>query len=266
LSASDDWPEHVRALLEANYLAGDNPRAQSGFGGDEEYWRVARGVIAEAVDRSGSFLDVGCANGHLLECLFAWCASQGHTIEPFGVDILPAMVELARSRLPQWHDRLFVGDARTWKPPRQFDFVRTELVYAPDDGHAELVAHLLDAVVAPGGRLIVCSYGSRTRPEPRAEDLAGVLEAWGHVVAGTRTAVVGERVTTWVGWIDLSPVSSRARSGDPARRRPRSGSIRLPAQCWPSTSSRAPSSRTSGPRWESSGRRRRCPCWCPTPR
>jgi SAM-dependent methyltransferase len=201
MSPVDDWPEQVRDLLEAAYLAGDNPRAQSGFGGDEEYWRVARGVIADAVDRSGSFLDVGSASGHFLECLVDWCAARGHTIEPFGVDILPSMVDLARARLPRWADRIVVGDARTWKPARRFDFVRTELVYAPVGEQRALVDHLLAAVVAPGGRLIVCSYGSRNKPDPRAEDLTERLAGWGHAVAGTCTATVGERVTTWVGWI-----------------------------------------------------------------
>ncbi len=202
LPVDDPWPEHVRDLLEAKYLAGDNPRAQSGFGGDEGYWRVARGVIAEAVDRKGSFLDVGCANGHLMESLVEWCAARGQAIEPYGVDLLPSMVELARSRLPRWRDRIVLGDARTWTPAQRFDFVRTELVYAPDGQQRALVAHLLEAVVAPGGRLIVCSYGSRTRPDARAEDLTHRLADWGFRVAGSRTATVGERVTTWVGWIE----------------------------------------------------------------
>jgi len=204
LSAADDsWPAHVRDLLEAKYLAGDNPRAQSGFGGDAAYWEIARGVIAEAVDRSGTFLDVGCASGHLMECLVEWCAARGCEIEPYGLDILPSMVDLARSRLPRWRDRIVFGDARTWMPPRRFDFVRTELMYAPDDEQERLVRHLLDAVVAPAGRLIVCAYGSRTRPDQRAEDLTERLDAWGHPVAGTRIAAVGDRVTTWVGWIQL---------------------------------------------------------------
>ena len=203
MTTDDTWPAHVRDLLEAKYLAGDNPRAQSGFGGDEDYWRVARGVIAEAIDRSGTFLDIGCASGHLMECIVEWCAARGHAIEPYGLDILPSMADLARSRLPCWRERIVRADARTWVPAQRFDFVRTELVYAPDDEQEQLVAHLLDAVVAPGGRLIVCAYGSRTRPDQRAEDLTARLGAWGHTVAGTRTAVVGDRAVTWVGWIQL---------------------------------------------------------------
>ena len=34
-------------------------------------WRARRGHLCQAVDRDGSLLDVGCANGHLLEHLVA---------------------------------------------------------------------------------------------------------------------------------------------------------------------------------------------------
>ena len=44
--------------------------------------------------------------------------------------------------------------------PRRFDFVRTELVYVPESRQRDLLARLLADVVAPGGRLIVCGYGS----------------------------------------------------------------------------------------------------------
>jgi len=147
-------PPHV---YEEHYLAADDPRAQSGFGGDEARWEAARRSIAEAIDRPGSFLDVGCANGYLLESLVRW---SRHLLEPYGLDSAPGLVELARRRLPHWADRIFLGDALTWEPPHRFDFVRTELVYAPEDRQPELVQRLLDDVLAPGGRLIVCGYGS----------------------------------------------------------------------------------------------------------
>jgi SAM-dependent methyltransferase len=148
------FPPHV---YEEHYLRGEDPRAQSGFGGDEARWKAARRPIAEAVDRPGSFLDVGCANGYLLESLVRW---SRHRLEPYGLDSAPALVELARERLPRWADRIFLGDAPTWELPQRFDFVRTELVYAPKRRQAELVERLLADVVAPGGRLIVCGYGS----------------------------------------------------------------------------------------------------------
>jgi hypothetical protein len=53
------------------------------------------------------------------------------------------------------------------EPPVRFDFVRTELVYVPAERKASYVERLLERFVAPGGRLIVCGYGSpRSGYEP----------------------------------------------------------------------------------------------------
>jgi SAM-dependent methyltransferase len=153
----DGWFAGMRGIFAEVYLAGENPRAQSGFGGDAARWEAARRPIALAIDRDGTFLDVGCANGHFLECLVQWTP---YRIEPYGLDLVPELAALARTRLPQWADRIFVGNALTWRPPRRFDFVGTALEYVPDDLRRTLVARLLGEVVAPGGRLIVCGYGS----------------------------------------------------------------------------------------------------------
>ena len=144
-------------IFAAAYPKGDNPRAQSGFGGDEAHWVAARRPIADAIDRPGTFLDIGCANGHLLECLVRWAP---HAIEPYGLELAPAVAALARERLPRWAGRIFVGNGLEWEPPRRFDFVRTELVYVPSERERAYVERLLDRVVVPGGRLIVCGYGS----------------------------------------------------------------------------------------------------------
>jgi SAM-dependent methyltransferase len=157
--AIDDggWFAGMTEIFEEAYLAGQNPRAQSGFGGDEARWEAARRPIAEAIDRDGAFLDVGCASGYLLECLVRWAP---HRIEPHGLELSPRLAEVARRRLPEWADRIYVGNALTWAPPRRFDFVRTELVYVPAPRERELIDHLLADVVAPKGRLILCGYGS----------------------------------------------------------------------------------------------------------
>jgi SAM-dependent methyltransferase len=162
-------------VYEEHYLASGDPRRQSGFGGDEARWEAGRRPITRAIDRPGSFLDVGCANGYLLESLVRW---SPHRIEPYGLDFSTRLVELAQARLPRWHDRFFVGDALEWKPPRRFDFVRTELVYAPEARRLELVEHLLARVVAPGGRLIVCGYGSPRSGVP-ADPVRRIVCEWG---------------------------------------------------------------------------------------
>src|SRR5919197_774439 len=146
-------------VYEKHYLASDDPRAQSGFRGDEARWALHRRPILAAIDRDGSLLDVGCANGHLLESLVAW---SPHRLEPYGLDFSSRLVALARDRLPHWRDRFFFGDVLEWTPPQRFDFVRTELVYVPPERRRELV----ERVLAYTSRLVVCGYGSVRRDDP----------------------------------------------------------------------------------------------------
>ena len=68
-------------------------------------WEGKRRVIACAFDRSGSWLDVGCANGLLMETLEAWVAESGHRIEPYGLELSQRIAERARKRLPRWATR-----------------------------------------------------------------------------------------------------------------------------------------------------------------
>jgi SAM-dependent methyltransferase len=199
--------------LDEKYLAATDPRGQSGFRGDEARWSRGRRVIADAIDRDGNFLDVGCANGLLMESISLWAGERGHTVEPYGVDASPGLVAIARSRLPEaWSDRLFVGDARTWEPPSgmRFDFVRTELEYAERSERPALVEHLLRRVTAPDGRLIVCTYGKASAGIEMVEPVAAPLREWGYAVAGEAEArdFNGVRFTriAWVDGPDRSPV------------------------------------------------------------
>lgn len=167
-----------RALHEAKYLAGTDPRQQSGFGRDERDWERFRRPVVAPIERDGTFLDIGCANGLLMESVVAWARQDGHRIEPYGLDISRKLAEAARRRLPGWRDRIYVGNALVWEPPMQFDFVRTELVYVPGPRRRQYVERLLARFVAPGGLLLVCSYGS-SRPEgARAEVLLDELREW----------------------------------------------------------------------------------------
>ena len=177
--AEKDFFAQEQALHEAKYLSGSNSRQQSGFGRDAIDWERFRRPVVAPIDRDGSFLDVGCANGLLMESVVAWARETGHCIEPFGLDISEKLAELARQRLPRWRERIFVGNSLFWEPPARFDFVRTELVYVPPQRRREYVERLLARLVAPGGRLIICSYGS-SRPEgARADLLVDEIRGWG---------------------------------------------------------------------------------------
>lgn len=161
--ADEPYYERTRRLLERAYLEAEDPRGGSGFRGDAGRWELTRRPIASAVDRDGTFLDVGCANGLLMESLVAWAGEDGPRVEPYGLDLIPTLAALARERLPRWRNRIFAGNLMAWEPPRRFDFVRTELEYVPPRRRREMVERLLRDFLAPGGRLIVCSYGN-SRP------------------------------------------------------------------------------------------------------
>jgi hypothetical protein len=176
--------------FERAYLAGTDPRAQSGFNGSPERWRAARHGIVEAIDGDGSFLDVGCANGLLLESIVEWSRFE---LEPYGIDFAPALVHLARRRLPQWADRLWVADVFSWIPPQRFDFV-----------HARWELDAVEEVRRLGRRAIFSSDGSfRTASSTRAEPVAELLRERGLTVAGELSERSEEhQVELCVAWVD----------------------------------------------------------------
>jgi SAM-dependent methyltransferase len=199
------WYRDIAAVVVPAYLAGANPAAQSGSSSeDAAQWAYRRDLIAEAVDRDGAFLDVGCASGYLMETLVEWCRQRGHAIDPYGLDISPELAALARRRLPHWAARVFVGNALDWQPPWPFDFVRTGLEYVPPRRQRDLVEHLLRHVVAPGGRLIVGVYSEErdaTRSAPGEEER---VASWGLTIAGRteRPHPRDARLVYRVFWID----------------------------------------------------------------
>lgn len=136
-------PEQAR--LAAAYLASDDPLRQSGFSGGRDRWERLRRPVADAVDRSGSFLDIGCANGALLDDVVSWCAERRVQVDPWGLDVSP------------------------------------EPVYVDAPARPAFVRRLREDVVAPGGRLLVCSYSpSGAAPLPGVDqELAAQLTAWG---------------------------------------------------------------------------------------
>lgn len=174
------WHAAMQAMVVPAYLAGDNPRAQSGSSRDAAGWERARRLLLDLVPADVSFLDVGCANGHLMESLVDWAAQAGKRLEPYGLDLSDELAALARQRLPRWTDRIWVGNALTWKPPHRFDVVRTGLDYVPPRSRPRLVERLLREVVAPGGRLIIGVYNE----ERDQRTIEGSLTSWGFTVGG----------------------------------------------------------------------------------
>lgn len=121
---------------------------------------------------AGDVLDLGCGTGSL--SLLA--AEQGHRVT--GVDLSPAMVELARAKLAGRDAAFLVGDAAM--PPvgeQRFDVVlaRHVLWALPDPGRA---LRRWWGLLRPGGRLVLVEgvWGEVGIP---AEVVAGLLEPLG---------------------------------------------------------------------------------------
>ena len=167
------WHRATQELLETAYLEAKTPWEQSGKTGTAEDWVYARALVADAIDRDGTLLDVGCANGYLMECLPGW--TRFH-VEPYGLELSRALARLARERRPEWSDRIWVGNAVDWRPPRTFTYVRTGLEYAPPRRRRDLVEHLLGFCE----RLIVGVFGEHESERTTEETLRG----WGFRIAG----------------------------------------------------------------------------------
>ena len=187
------------AALEASYLERASPIERSGFGGGAFRWRAEREPILDAVDRDGHLLDLGCANGHLAECLVAWGRERGRRLVPWGVDIGAQLIAEARRRLPEHADHFFVDDVFAFSPPRRFDFVYSLYDCVPHERLGEYIERVLARCVAPGGRLILGAYGSRSR-KTEAFDVAGFLRAAGFDVVGTARG--GDPAVTAFAWVD----------------------------------------------------------------
>ncbi len=165
------WHAANAGLIVPAYLAAETPEGGSGSSRDAAGWERARSLVADATEVGQSFLDIGCANGHLMESMARWAG-----VEPYGLDISPELAELARRRLPHWADRIWVGNALDWTPPRRFDVVRTAIDYVPVPRRQELVEHVLSYA----GRLVIGVFNEERELRTQEELVTG----WGFEIAG----------------------------------------------------------------------------------
>lgn len=165
------WHRAVGALIVPAYLAAHTVQGGSGSSRDAAGWQRARSLIAEAVVPGQTFLDVGCANGLLMESMADWAG-----VEPYGLEISPELAEVARRRLPRWADRIWVGNAAEWQPPHRFDVVRSGLDCVPPARRRALVEHLLSYC----DRLLVGAFNEERAARALEREVAG----WGFAIAG----------------------------------------------------------------------------------
>jgi len=195
------WFEQNKKVLERAYLAGTLPWQQSGFGlrtpRSAQDWEALRRLIADCIESAGTFLDIGCANGYLLECILHWTQERGIQMTPYGLDFSEKLVALAQRRLPQYASHLFVGNVWDWEPPMTFDYVNTTFDYVPHELHEAFVNRLLQRYLHPEGRLLVAEYlGKSVNPFRLRIPVDQHLGQLGFGVASVRSASIDEFAMT----------------------------------------------------------------------
>ncbi|WFB83096.1 MULTISPECIES: class I SAM-dependent methyltransferase [Streptomyces] len=145
-------------------------------------------------ERPGDVLDLGCGTGSL--SLLA--AEQGHRVT--GVDLSPAMVELARAKLAGRDAVFLTGDAAA--PPvgeQRFDtvLVRHVLWTLPDPGRA--LRHWRE-LLRPEGRLVLVEgvWGSVSPVGISTERLTALL---GPLAGQTRVERLSDDPALWGGGV-----------------------------------------------------------------
>lgn len=110
--------EKLRTALEGSHVTGQ----AAGY----NYWYEHRYPIVQAINRSGSILDIGSANGFLLRSLVEW---SSHKLLPYGIEPDEALLEKSRIMFPKFADHFAnvslhkLDQARRLGLPNQFDFV-----------------------------------------------------------------------------------------------------------------------------------------------
>jgi hypothetical protein len=90
-----------------------------------------------------------------MESLARWGSERGIAVEPYGLEISWRLAALARRSLPQWRDRIWVGNAITFTAPRRFDVVHSGIDYVPVPQRRAYLLRLMRDLMEPGGRLVL---------------------------------------------------------------------------------------------------------------
>lgn len=112
------------------------------------------------VNHRGVALDVGCGTGRLMGLL------NKHGFRTDGIDVSPAMIDLARDRNPE--ARLFHADICGWELPRSYDMiVAWDSVWHVPLAEQEAVLTKLCRGLSAGGVLVFTTGGTDAPGEKR---------------------------------------------------------------------------------------------------
>lgn len=169
--------------------------------GNFEKWKQRRKFIAQAINRDGTILDIGCANGYLLKCLQEW---SSHKLIPYGIDINRGLIKQAKELFPSQADNFTVMRVHHLSHlpecglPAKFDFIYWSIwdrgSWNFEDQRNVNALKTALKTVSDGGRLIFGFYESDKEKITKIKRLkelgfkfSGVLENRG-----------GEEIIIWI--------------------------------------------------------------------
>lgn len=127
------------------------------FHGSFEEWKKERKSAAKLIDREGTILDFGCANGFLLACLREWSKRD---LECFGVDTDKNAIENARTLFPKNAEKHFPLLEEIAVLPEHFDMVYWNVwddIDLSDETGIQYLSRLKGRIKG-GGRMILGFY------------------------------------------------------------------------------------------------------------
>lgn len=157
----------VKDLIEGSHV----------YGATYQIWYDKRYFINEAIYKSGTLLDVGCANGFLLRCLLEW---SPHELIPYGIEPDKPRMEIAKTLLEPFAANFLEAGVDELKSldkqgfPSSFDFIQWSFWRNWDytQEHNWQTFQNVWRAVKPQGRLILCFYdGSLTEIDEQINKL-----------------------------------------------------------------------------------------------
>ena len=156
--------------------------------GTLQFWLSTRAFIIDAINQSGTILDIGCANGFLLACLNQWLQQKSLTLIPYGIECDPSILQ-CRRLFPHWlHNSHFIQiDLNTFLSsptkeaeafPSQFDFIYWNVWEHGCDlkeDHQQRWLCKLCSMTSLGEKLLLGLYGAKENNDIKSDRIKGII-------------------------------------------------------------------------------------------
>jgi len=156
--------------------------------GTLQFWKSSRAFVTNAINKSGTILDIGCANGFLLACLAQWLQEKSLTIIPYGIERDPSVLQCKRL-FPDLYEvghfiqidlETFLSNPPSEAPmfPTQFDFIYWNVWVENCNLEEEITQrHLckLYNMTSRGGRLLLGLYGTTEQNDKKIKTIKAII-------------------------------------------------------------------------------------------